>query len=140
MDFPTNTFYTEESQQIFAARPQTSPAMDDIQKSFEIVMTKLVPNKENRSNYGVLCMMKALYMAKPKAFHLGPIHTSADGDRSYYSGKMWVSNNYFYNFHVYVILRSSKIIVKNIELYMNEEKFLYEFQKTILPTTVQSIY
>jgi hypothetical protein len=90
----------------------------DYQRFIDNLFTKLIANRGHRDLHSMLC---ALYRAKPECFVLNnEIHNTADGKETYISLKIYVTNDFSYNLHVYGIMRG-RFNVSRTELYMKKD-------------------
>lgn len=78
--------------------------------------TKLVPSGGER---GIHDILGALYRAKPECVVVvGGIHNSKDGKDTYISMKVYMSNTFWYNVHVFGTMRYSIFKVIRSEMYL----------------------
>jgi len=98
----------------------------DPKRFIDNLYTKLAPVNGEKGLHSIL---SALYRAKPECFvNSGGIHNSADGKDIYLSVRIYVSNTYWYNVHVYGIMRGNMFAVMRTETYLNHD----DEQKTYL--------
>ena len=93
--------------------------------------TKLIPVSGEKGLHEIL---GALYRAKPECFIIPrDIHNSADGKDTYLSVRIYVSNTFWYNVHVYGIKRGTCFRVLRTETYMTcdaeQKKYIANFNR-----------
>jgi hypothetical protein len=78
--------------------------------------TKLIPTSGDR---GIHDIISALYRAKPEAVvAFGGIHNSKDGKDTYISIRVYISNTFWYNVHVFGALRFKTFLVTRSEMFL----------------------
>jgi hypothetical protein len=86
------------------------------ERLLENLFTKLSPSAGEKGLHDIL---KALYRAKPECFIIcGDLHNSRDGKDTYLSVKVYTSNTFYYNIHIYGIMRGCTFTVLRTESYL----------------------
>ena len=81
--------------------------------------TKLIPTSGDK---GIHDIIGALYRAKPEAVVVaGGIHNSKDGKDTYISIRVYMSNTFWYNIHVFGIMRFRIFNVIRSEMYLKSD-------------------
>jgi hypothetical protein len=95
-----------------SATPNYAPSV----KNF---FTKMYPVSGSNMAHTLL---STLYRAKPDIFVVsGGIHNNTDGSRTYLSVRIYVSNEFHLNMHLYGIVRGSAFSITDSEIYIKEE-------------------
>ena len=116
----------------------------DPKKFIDNLYTKLNPVDGEK---GLHDMLSALYRAKPECFIInGNIHNSADGKDTYLSIRIYTSNTFWHNVHIYGIMRGNCFRVLRTETYLTcddkQKKYLANFNRleTVVRPTSMNIW
>lgn len=97
----------------------------DAQRTLDNVFGKMFPTD---GDVVVAQLVQCLYKVKPECFVCsGSLHNSEDGTRTYQSVKLFVSNTWNYNIHVYGSLRGSMFRVDDVEFFGAKKTYRWAY-------------
>ena len=91
---------TQDNSSVSSEPPQSEPV--NLQRTLHNVLTKLRVDTKSVTWE----MLKAMYSWKPEAFHIfGSVHTTLEGNKTYFSVRIYITDSYYITMHVYGTLR-----------------------------------